>query len=47
MRLADLVTRLFLALLGGLVVFDAVRLGTGGGPTGRERILPVLARPRS
>src|SRR5438094_447978 len=36
MRLADLVTASFLALLGGLVVFDAVRLGTGWGTDGPQ-----------
>ena len=36
MRLADLVTASFLALLGGLVVFDAVRLGIGWGTDGPQ-----------
>ena len=36
MRLADLVTASFLALLGGLVVFEAVRLGTGWGTDGPQ-----------
>jgi len=36
MRLADLVTASLLALLGGLVVFDAVRLGTGWGTDGPQ-----------
>jgi putative tricarboxylic transport membrane protein len=36
MRFADLVTASFLALLGGLVVFDAVRLGTGWGTDGPQ-----------
>jgi hypothetical protein len=36
MRLADLVTASFLALLGGVVVFDAVRLGIGWGTDGPQ-----------
>src|SRR6266850_5251225 len=36
MRLADLLTASFLALLGGLVVFDAVRLGIGWGTDGPQ-----------
>src|SRR5437870_10113845 len=36
MRLADLVTASFLALLGGGVVFDAVRLGIGWGTDGPQ-----------
>lgn len=34
MRLADLVTASFLMLLGGVVVFDAVRIGIGWGTDG-------------
>src|SRR5438552_16892773 len=34
MRLADLITASLLALLGGVVVFDAVRLGIGWGTDG-------------
>jgi hypothetical protein len=36
MRLADLFTASFLALLGGVVVFDAVRLGIGWGTDGPQ-----------
>src|SRR5437899_12202663 len=36
MRLADLITASFLALLGGVVVFDAVRLGIGWGTDGPQ-----------
>src|SRR5438552_13755848 len=36
MRFADLVTATFLGLLGGLVVFDAVRLGIGWGTDGPQ-----------
>ena len=36
MRLADLLTASFLALLGGLVVFDAIRLGIGWSTDGPE-----------
>jgi putative tricarboxylic transport membrane protein len=36
MRLADLASASFLALLGGLVVFDAIRLGIGWGTDGPQ-----------
>jgi len=36
MRLADLITASFLALLGGVVVFDALRLGIGWGTDGPQ-----------
>src|SRR5262245_44556987 len=36
MRLADLLTASFLALLGGLVVFDAIRLGIGWSTDGPQ-----------
>ena len=36
MRLADLITASILALLGGLVVFDAIRLGVGWGTDGPQ-----------
>ena len=36
MRLADLITASLLALLGGVVVFDAVRLGIGWGTDGPQ-----------
>ena len=36
MRLADLLTASFLALLGGVVVFDAARLGIGWGTDGPQ-----------
>src|SRR3989442_1342769 len=36
MRLADLIAASFLALLGGVVVFDAVRLGIGWGTDGPQ-----------